>query len=175
LIVPGAVASVDKSKFLPTYLNFVVVESEALKVSEALSCCNLSDNFLFSWADVDEPKIVVFVPQEDGFSRVISDSGGLGKVPIQELFLSGFSDLVKGGGFKISEVPLISDVTKREEIPKLVKDGRWISPTINQFTLTGVEQGIFRVISLKLAKAVGFKESLFTTSPFLFRNGSGLN
>jgi hypothetical protein len=126
-------------KFLPGYFNVVIVEMEVFKVLDTFSFSNMLNNFLFSGRDVDEPKVVVFGPQEASFSWKVVESGGVSKVPIQELFLGCLSDFVKGGILEVFEVPLVSYFTKGKEVPKFVEDVRWISPTVNQLTLTGVE------------------------------------
>ena len=81
-------------KFLPGYFNVVIVEMEAFKIVDALSFSNALDEFFFTRRDMDEPKVIVFGPQETSFSGEFVNSSRVSKMPIQELFLSDLSDLI---------------------------------------------------------------------------------
>jgi hypothetical protein len=87
-------SSSDKANFLPGYFNVVIVEVEVFEIMNMFSFSDAADNFLFSSRGVDEPKVIIFGPQQAGFSREVVDGGGVGKVPIQELLLGYLSDLV---------------------------------------------------------------------------------
>ena len=60
---------------------------------------------------MDEPKVVVLDPKEDCFSRVVVDSGRLGRVSVQELFKG-----ITGDSFQylITESFKVLDSSKRK-------------------------------------------------------------
>ena len=87
------------------------------------------DVFLATRGNVDEPKVVVLNPKEDCFSRVVMNCGGLGKVPIQELFKGVTGDSFQYLVTKGFKVPRGSDLAKGELVSELLKDERWVTPT----------------------------------------------
>ena len=74
------------------------------------------DKFCFSGGDVEEPKGVVTVPQEDRFCWVIVYSGGVQKVPVQELFSSCSCDFWESEGGEVIEDFWMDGLSKREQI-----------------------------------------------------------
>ena len=78
---------------------------------------------------MNKPEVVVLNPKEDCFGRVIVNSGGLGKVPIQELFKGIAGDSFQYLVAKSFEVPRGSDLSKGKFFSEFLKDERWITPT----------------------------------------------
>ena len=70
------------------------------------------------------------------------------------------------------KVPLIGDLTKGKEIMELGQEDWRIAPTINEFRGSSVKQGLLRVVSPELAKAVGFKESLKVPYSLSFKDAT---
>jgi hypothetical protein len=69
-------SSGDKTDLLPGDLDLFVVEGEALQIPDTLSGSDTSDEFFSLGGNVDEPKVVVFGPQEEGFGRGVVKGGG---------------------------------------------------------------------------------------------------
>ena len=78
---------------------------------------------------MDEPKIVVLNPKENCFSRMIVNGGGLGKVPVQELFKGITGDPFQYLITKGFKVPRGSDLSKWKFFLEFLKDEGWVAPT----------------------------------------------
>ena len=67
-------------------------KDHGLTVSDIFASEDSLDKGVLIWIYLKEPEISITVPQEDCIRWVVVDVGGTWQVPIQELFLSCFSN-----------------------------------------------------------------------------------
>ena len=79
--------------------------------------------------NVNEPKVVVLNPKEDCLSRVVVNSGRLGKVPVQELFKRITGDSFQCMIVKSFKVPGGNDFSKGEFFLEFLNDERGVTVT----------------------------------------------
>ena len=89
---------------------------------------------------MNEPKVVVLNPKEDCLCWMVVDSGGLGKVPIKELFKGITGDSFQYLVAKSFKVPGGSDSSKGKFFSEFFKDERGSLQQLTNLSLLASER-----------------------------------